>query len=174
MAVLVVIAFAALAAALFLQRRRKRSRRSAAGNKKVLIRKGLDVQKLVAGEEKGDYFSGKLKRERTFFVDPETHTRRIRLEELATGRQTEREILYQLWIGREESACNPSEMFVVSGDPKVSRIHCRFFTGNGKLYLEDAGSRNHTYLNGEELVGKASLKSGDKIRVGDTSFRIWI
>lgn len=173
MAVVVVIAFAALAA-LFLQRRRKRSRRSTAGNKKVLIRKGLDVQKLVAGEEKGDYFSGKLKRERTFFVAPETHTRCIRLEEMATGRQTEREILYQLWIGREESACNPSEMFVVSGDPKVSRIHCRFFAGDGELYLEDAGSRNHTYLNGKKLVGKASLKSGDEIRVGDTRFRIWI
>lgn len=50
--------------------------------------------------------------------------------------------------------------------PGVSRRHARL-TRAGEVYtLEDLGSSNGTYLNGERLVERSPLKSGDQIRLG--------
>jgi ABC-type multidrug transport system ATPase subunit len=50
--------------------------------------------------------------------------------------------------------------------PAVSRRHARL-TRQGEGYLlEDLGSSNGTYLNGERLVEQRELKTGDQIRFG--------
>jgi pSer/pThr/pTyr-binding forkhead associated (FHA) protein len=38
------------------------------------------------------------------------------------------------------------------------------------LVLEDLGSTNGTYLNGEPVRGPQALQSGDRIRIGETEF----
>jgi pSer/pThr/pTyr-binding forkhead associated (FHA) protein len=38
------------------------------------------------------------------------------------------------------------------------------------IVLEDLGSTNGTYLNGEPLSGPQPLHVGDKIRIGDSEF----
>ena len=38
------------------------------------------------------------------------------------------------------------------------------------MVLEDLGSTNGTYLNGEPLGGPQPLHDGDRIRIGDSEF----
>lgn len=49
----------------------------------------------------------------------------------------------------------------------VSRRHARLLCAGGTLFVEDLGSRNGTFLNGERLRGRQRLRAGDRVRVGD-------
>jgi predicted component of type VI protein secretion system len=51
-------------------------------------------------------------------------------------------------------------------DIKVSRNHCRVKAKGGKYYVEDVGSRNGTFVNGERIKGIVELKDGDQVRLG--------
>lgn len=55
-------------------------------------------------------------------------------------------------------------------DPYASSRHARIELQAGAAILEDLGSTNGTYVNGEQLEGPWSLRSGDQIAIGDTVF----
>jgi hypothetical protein len=55
-------------------------------------------------------------------------------------------------------------------DPFASSRHARVSRQGYVLVLEDLGSTNGTYLNGEPLSGPAPLHPGDRIRIGDSEF----
>ena len=55
-------------------------------------------------------------------------------------------------------------------DGKVSREHCRFTVREGALEVEDLGSHNGTFVNGERLTAPRGLAAGDEIAVGDSLF----
>ena len=59
------------------------------------------------------------------------------------------------------------------GDMLVSRRHAVLRTNeDGECWIEDLGSRNGTFVNGEQLSGKARLlKDGDRISVAFFEFR---
>jgi phosphoserine phosphatase RsbU/P len=58
-------------------------------------------------------------------------------------------------------------------DKMLSRQHARIVRdGNGSLTIEDLGSRNGTFLNGERLVSLQPLKSGDRITVGGVTLKV--
>src|SRR5580765_468963 len=58
-------------------------------------------------------------------------------------------------------------------DKMLSRQHARIVKdGNGGLSIEDLGSRNGTFLNGERLVSLQPLKSGDRITVGGVTLKV--
>ena len=52
--------------------------------------------------------------------------------------------------------------------PAVSRRHARFLREGDGYVIEDLGSSNGTFVNGDRLVGRRTLKSGDQIRFGQT------
>jgi len=54
-------------------------------------------------------------------------------------------------------------------DPRVSRTHARLIVARGACRVEDLGSTDGTYLNGERVT-EASLKDGDKLRFGGSVF----
>jgi len=56
----------------------------------------------------------------------------------------------------------------------VSRKHCALAVRDSKLFLEDFGSKNGTYVNGERVEGTIELKMGDELRVGPLDFLILI
>ena len=65
----------------------------------------------------------------------------------------------------------PRADFVVDA-ALVSRIHCRFTLSDANhLELEDLGSTNGTFLNGNKVV-KIALSDGDKIKVGRVEFLV--
>ena len=47
----------------------------------------------------------------------------------------------------------------------VSRLHCRLTAGGDNLEVVDLKSTNGTFVN-DKRIGKALLKSGDRLRVG--------
>jgi len=56
------------------------------------------------------------------------------------------------------------------GDPFASSRHAKITRQGRTLVVEDLGSTNGTYLNGEPLTGPQPLHDGDRIRIGDSEF----
>jgi serine phosphatase RsbU (regulator of sigma subunit) len=57
-------------------------------------------------------------------------------------------------------------------DSSVSRRHALIQLKDGRPVLEDLGSSNRTFVNGEK-VSKLSLSNGDKLRLGRISLRLY-
>lgn len=57
-------------------------------------------------------------------------------------------------------------------DPFASTNHARISWEGSTVMIEDLGSTNGTYLNGEPLDGPAPLHVGDRIRIGDSEFSL--
>jgi NADPH-dependent 2,4-dienoyl-CoA reductase/sulfur reductase-like enzyme/ferredoxin len=57
-------------------------------------------------------------------------------------------------------------------DPKVSRRHARLsVTSEGRVWIEDLGSTNGTFLNGARIY-KSALDLGDQVRLGATTVEL--
>ncbi len=67
----------------------------------------------------------------------------------------------QLVIGRDSSSG------VAINDAEVSRKHARLTFQGGKYVLEDLGSTNGTFVNGQRLGSAVVLKSGDVVSLGE-------
>ena len=67
----------------------------------------------------------------------------------------------QLSIGRDSS----NEIAI--NDAEISRRHARLTFQGGKYVIEDMGSTNGTYVNGQRLTGQRVLKSGEVIALGE-------
>ncbi len=67
----------------------------------------------------------------------------------------------QLTIGRDSSNG------VAINDAEVSRRHARLTFQGGKYVLEDLGSTNGSFVNGQRLAGPVVLKPGDVVSLGE-------
>lgn len=54
------------------------------------------------------------------------------------------------------------------GDPEVSRRHARLFMRDDNVFIEDLGSTNGTFLNGERIASPQQLRKGDVITLGES------
>jgi sigma-B regulation protein RsbU (phosphoserine phosphatase) len=59
-----------------------------------------------------------------------------------------------------------SEIFV--DEPVISRRHAEVYRSDGDYYVQDAGSRNGTLVNGKKISQQTKLSPGDVIGVGNT------
>jgi SARP family transcriptional regulator, regulator of embCAB operon len=57
---------------------------------------------------------------------------------------------------------------LVIDDRSVSAVHALFERMNGVWFVEDLGSRNGTFVNGQRVVSRHSIRPGDEIRLGLT------
>jgi pSer/pThr/pTyr-binding forkhead associated (FHA) protein len=57
-------------------------------------------------------------------------------------------------------------------DKTVSQLHARLFRRDGRLYVEDLGSTNGTYLNAKKVAGPSPLHRGDRLQVGRTVLEV--
>jgi len=67
----------------------------------------------------------------------------------------------QLTIGRD------STNEIVINDAEISRRHARLTFQGGKYVLEDLGSTNGTFVNGQRLAGPRVLKPGEVVSFGE-------
>ena len=75
------------------------------------------------------------------------------------------EIEGELLLGREASD-------FLKHDGEVSRRHAAVRPAADGLEVEDLGSSNGTFVNDERVSGMRALRSGDVVRVGQTSFDV--
>lgn len=77
------------------------------------------------------------------------------------ARATSTEII----LGREREL---AEHFAAK--PFVSRVHAKLSISGGRVFIEDMGATNHTYVNGELVTGKPrELLDGDVVGLGGSS-----
>ncbi|MDZ4670456.1 MAG: FHA domain-containing protein, partial [Phototrophicales bacterium] len=57
---------------------------------------------------------------------------------------------------------------ITINDPEVSRHHLRITRGTDGYTIEDLGSTNGTFINGQRLTGSRALNRGDMIGLGET------
>ncbi len=73
-------------------------------------------------------------------------------------------------IGKNPEKCNG----VISGNPAISRVHCKVELQAGEYYLVDMGSSNGTYLNNMRLAAEARrIESGSRIKIANMEFTAW-
>src|SRR5205823_14486703 len=70
-------------------------------------------------------------------------------------------------IGRD-----PASAALVIEDSEASRRHASVIPEGQSLNVEDLGSTNGTFVNGERLVGAQVLVPGDRLRLGTTVFEV--
>jgi predicted component of type VI protein secretion system len=57
---------------------------------------------------------------------------------------------------------------IVISDAEVSRRHARFYMREENVYIEDLGSTNGSFLNGERIATPQQLRKGDVITFGES------
>ena len=85
-----------------------------------------------------------------YLTDPSGHEHRLTSQAATIGRAVECDIV------------------IVS--KSVSRQHTRIRRDGRRWFVDDLGSTNGTWLNGERLTGSLPLLDGDSLKVGDVTF----
>jgi pSer/pThr/pTyr-binding forkhead associated (FHA) protein len=85
-----------------------------------------------------------------FFTDPNGQEHRFSAQTVTVGRAVE---------------CD-----VVIASKDVSREHARIHLDGRRWFVEDLGSTNGTFLNGERVIGSMNMRDGDSLKVGDVTF----
>jgi pSer/pThr/pTyr-binding forkhead associated (FHA) protein len=73
-------------------------------------------------------------------------------------------------LGAQTTIGRAVENEVVVISKRASREHARIHREGRKTFLEDLGSTNGTYLNGERVLGTVPMRDGDLIAVGEVNF----
>jgi len=71
-------------------------------------------------------------------------------------------------IGRSRACC------LQIPEASVSRQHLRITTAADALVVEDLGSSNGSFLNGEVIESRTSVRDGDRLELGDAELRVSI
>jgi ABC-2 type transport system ATP-binding protein len=87
---------------------------------------------------------------------------------IVQGQETGREILVrgEMVVGRDPTGD------VVIADPEVSSRHAQLTSGNGTVSVEDIGSSNGTFVNGQRVTGRRELAPGDRVTFGATVLEV--
>ena len=81
---------------------------------------------------------------------------------------TQIEVDEELLIGREASDAG-----TLADDVEISRRHARISRGaEGEFVLEDLGSTNGTFVNGQPIDAPRRLADGDRVEVGATTLTV--
>lgn len=78
----------------------------------------------------------------------------------------ETQLLQDLVLGRDPSAD------IRLSNPRASRQHARILRQPDGYRLQDEGSSNGTWLNGERVAGTVLISDGDEIRIEDSVWRV--
>ena len=77
----------------------------------------------------------------------------------------------RLEIGSDSIALAEGENIIgreMLGTPDVSREHARIDVDGARIWIEDLGSKNGTFVNGKRIRDRVALKEGDQVVFGRT------
>lgn len=75
-------------------------------------------------------------------------------------------------IGRVRDGEGFEKFISLTGDGRVSKLHCSIIHREDRLYLQDEGSRNGTFLNGKKVVTPSMIQKDDMIGIGETHLEV--
>jgi hypothetical protein len=80
---------------------------------------------------------------------------------------SEGELAGQRWtLAKDEMLIGRgSDADIVLPERQVSRYHSKILYRDGRYLLEDLGSKNGTFLNGQQVNGTAAIQDGDEIQI---------
>lgn len=76
-------------------------------------------------------------------------------------------IVGELTVGRAGGCA-----IVLPDDTFISQVHARVFLRDGRVWVEDLGSTNGTFLNRERLTTPTRLRRGDRVQFGQTLMEV--
>jgi pSer/pThr/pTyr-binding forkhead associated (FHA) protein len=98
---------------------------------------------------------------------PAPDSGRLKVVEPAERRGTLYELGDELTVGRA-SGCQ----IALTEDTYASQLHARIFRKDGRVWLEDLGSTNGTYLNAKAVSAPVALRRGDRLQIGRTVLEV--
>lgn len=63
---------------------------------------------------------------------------------------------------------------VIYDERSISQKHCRIYTRENRVFVEDLNSLNHTFVNGEEIKDETEIKTGSVLKIGRIEFDVQI
>ena len=162
-------AIGAVILALLLRRKKKKSPKGAPGQEiernETVVREASET--IVSGHKAGGAGG--------FLPNPGAAQKKYRLiltDRKDPSRSYRNELSGPIRIGREAGQGND---ILLSNDPEVGRKpHCKITNKNGRIFIQDEGSRNGTFVDGQQIVGEKEIFSGNTIRVGQTELIVKI
>ena len=88
---------------------------------------------------------------------------KLRLLEPASRQGETHDLDQELTVGRGGGCA-----IVLTEDTYVSQVHARLFQQGGDAYVEDLGSTNGTFVNGNQIGTATKLTRGDRVQFGQT------
>ena len=79
---------------------------------------------------------------------------------------------FPLRANREIVIGRSSDLDMVIVEDMVSRRHAKITTSDAGILIQDVGSTNGTFVNGEKIEGVARLAEGDRILVGTSIIKV--
>jgi pSer/pThr/pTyr-binding forkhead associated (FHA) protein/tetratricopeptide (TPR) repeat protein len=83
------------------------------------------------------------------------------------GSETEHELTTEITIGRQQGSNS-----LVLAEGGISRRHARLWVDDGRVMLEDVGSANGTFVDGERITGAVFITPRSVVVLGDCSLRL--
>lgn len=79
---------------------------------------------------------------------------------------------FPLRMNREIVIGRSNDLDMVLVEDMVSRRHAKISSTDSEIYIQDLGSTNGTFVNGEKVAGRAQLHEGDRILVGTSIIKV--
>ena len=144
-----------------------------AGYSEVLVRDAVNVHTQKYGSGAGDYFNVGDDFNATILSNGQRIIRwHASFLNQGTGEQYRISFSDRMSIGRRSPEGAGEGKLVLREDRMISKTHCVIYANASGLVIEDAGSHNHTYLNGRRLREPAWLHQGDELTLGNTKLKV--
>jgi pSer/pThr/pTyr-binding forkhead associated (FHA) protein len=75
-------------------------------------------------------------------------------------------------MNREIIIGRSSDLDMVLVEDMVSRRHAKITSTDSEVFIQDVGSTNGTFVNGEKIAGRAKLSEGDRILLGTSIIKV--
>lgn len=97
---------------------------------------------------------------------------KLTLQDLDSDRKYSIIFYDNIGIGRVREGSRFEKFIVLSKDERISKLHCSIFHEEDRLYIQDEGSRNGTFLNGKRIMDPVMIQRDDVIGVGETHLEV--